>query len=153
MNKSIVEYTKLKIRDNSKFYELVLLFNVEFESSNPNYVNLDNIEKLLKNPNFVCFVATIDGKVVGGLTGFELEMYDREGSSMYIYDLAVINKCQRKGIGSRLVYEMIEYCKSKSIKELFVQADSVDQHAIKFYKKIGGEQTKTFHFSFDTSNY
>ena len=146
MNNSVVEYTKLKNRDNSKFSELVLLFNVEFESPNPNYVNSENIEKLLKNPNFVCFVATINGRVVGGLTGFELEMYDREGSSMYLYDLAVINECQRKGIGSRLVYKMIEYCKSKSIKELFVQADGIDQHAINFYTKVGENKLKHFIF-------
>lgn len=150
MKHNVVEYKKLQSGDDSKFSELVLLFNKEFESPTLNYVNSENIRKLLNNPNFVCFVAYIDNKIVGGLTAFELEMYDREGSSMYLYDLAVSKEYQRNGIGSRLVYEIIGFCKSKAIKDLFVQADDVDQHAIEFYKKVGGDPSKVFQFTFNT---
>ena len=153
MEKTVVKYKKLQSGDDSSFSDLVLLFIKEFESPTLTYVNSENIRKLLNNPNFVCFVAYIDNKILGGLTAYELEMYDREGSSMYIYDLAVSKEYQRNGIGSRLVNEIIDFCKSKAIKEMFVQADGVDQHAIKFYKKIGGEQSKTFQFSFDPLEY
>ncbi|MFJ8262494.1 GNAT family N-acetyltransferase [Rummeliibacillus sp. NPDC094406] len=149
MKNNVVEYKKLQSGDDSKFSQLVLLFNKEFESPNLNFVNLKNISNLLINPKFVCIVASIDNKIVGGLTAYELEMYDQEGSSMYIYDLAVGKEYQRNGIGSRLVHEIIDFCKSKGINDLFVQADGVDQHAIEFYKKNGGEQSKTFHFSFN----
>ena len=153
MKHHLIEYKKLQSGDDSKFTELVLLFNKEFESPNLNDVNSENIAKLLNNPNFACFSAQVDNKIVGGLTAYELEMYDREGSSMYLYDLAVTREFQRNGIGSRLVNVLIDYCKSKDIKELFVQADEVDQHAIEFYKKIGGEQSKTFQFSFNLVDY
>lgn len=148
MKDIVVEYKKLQSGDELKFTDLVLLFNKEFESTDLTYVNSKNITKLLGNPQFVCLTALIGGKVVGGLTAHKLDMYDREGTSMYLYDLAVSKEYQRNGIGSRLVNELIAYCKSEGINELFVQADAVDQHAIEFYKKNGGESSQTFHFSF-----
>lgn len=153
MDHTNVEYRKLESGDDSLFSNLVLLFNEEFKSPTLTYVNTKNIRKLLNNPNFVCIVAQIDNKIIGGITAYELEMYDREGSSMYIYDLAVRKACRRKGIGSSLVNEIIRLCKSKAIKDLFVQADGIDQQAIDFYKKVGGEPSETFQFSFNPLDY
>jgi GNAT superfamily N-acetyltransferase len=70
-------------------------------------VNSDNIGNLLNNP--------------------KLEAYDREGSSMYVYDLAVSRQYRRNGIGSKLVGEIMLYCESKHIKDLFVHADAADR--------------------------
>ena len=67
---------------------------------------------------------------------------------MYLYDLAVDKNYQRRGIGSKLVGELMDYCRSKGIKDLFVQADVEDQHAVEFYNKIGGEGSETVQFSF-----
>lgn len=144
----VVEYKKLTIGDESCFSKLVLLFNNEFESPDLNYVNDKNIRSLIAKPDFICFVAFIGDEVVGGLTGYELLMYDQEGSSMYLYDLAVDKNYQRRGIGSNLVGELMEYCRSKDIKDLFVQADVEDQHAVEFYNKIGGDDSETVQFSF-----
>ncbi|GIO27440.1 GNAT family N-acetyltransferase [Ornithinibacillus bavariensis] len=144
----VVEYRKLAIGDESSFSKLVLLFNKEFESPDLNYVNDKNIRSLIAKPDFICFVAFIGDEVVGGLTGYELLMYDQEGSSMYLYDLAVDKNYQRRGIGSNLVGELMDYCRSKDIKELFVQADVEDQHALEFYNKIGGDESETVQFSF-----
>lgn len=80
-----VKYRRLKSGDDSQFSDLVLLFNEEFESPSLTYVNTKNIGNLLNNLKFVCIVAQIDNRIIGGLTAYELEMYDREGSSMYIY--------------------------------------------------------------------
>jgi aminoglycoside 3-N-acetyltransferase I len=133
--------------DDSKFKELVLLFNEEFESPNLTYANADNIGKLLDTPKFVCFVAQIDNRIVGGITAYELEMYDREGSAMYIYDLAVSRQYRRLGIGSRLVREIKNDCKARSIEDLFVHADAADRHAVEFYKSIGGQPAAAVQFS------
>lgn len=150
MSSNHVSYKKLHRGNEKDFYDLVVLFNEVFEATND--VNKENIRRLLNNSSFVCFVSYIDKKIVGGLTAYELEMYDQEGSSMYIYDLAVSKEYQRNGIGTRLVNEMMDYCRLKGIKDMFVQADGVDKHAVQFYKKIGGEQSETFHFSFNLSD-
>ncbi|WP_347343035.1 GNAT family N-acetyltransferase [Siminovitchia fortis] len=88
-------------------------------------------------------------KVIGGITAYELMSYDKAGSVMYVYDLAVQNIHQRSGIGSRLVSELLVDCRQKGIKELFVQAEEADAHAVQFYQKLGGESFKTRQFHFN----
>lgn len=149
MKKDSVEYKKLLPGDESMFGDLVRLFNVEFEADEPNFVNHDHLIELLKSPNFVCFVAHNETLIMGGLTGYELKSYDKEGSTMYLYDLAVGNAFQRRGIATKLVLELVSYCKDHGIRDMFVQADVIDEHAIEFYKKLGGEISEVVHFSFD----
>jgi len=143
-----VTYKKLQVGDELIFFELVLLFNKEFESPNKDYVNIDNTTDLLRNPFFACIVAIKGDEVIGGLTGYELPMYDQIGSTLYLYDIAVGMNYQRKGIGSSLVRQLVEYCKTKQINDIFVQAEAIDQHAVDFYRKLGGEISSVYHFTF-----
>lgn len=150
MGSKSISYKKLQAGDDQEFYNLVLLFNTVFES--PHQVNMENIHRLLKKPSFVCYVALKNDEVVGGISAYELEMYDQPGSALYIYDLAVHHDYQRTGIGSKLMKEVMDYSKRNGIQTVFVQAEEEDQHAITFYQKIGGEPTKTCHFNFDLSD-
>ncbi len=52
----------------------------------------------------------------------------------YIFDLAVDTKHQRKGIGKKIISAFNNFCKEKGFKEVFVQADRVDKHNVKFYR-------------------
>lgn len=151
MDKTSVSYKRLQAGDESLFAELVKLFNVEFEKPDLDYVNVENIKSLLTQPDFVCFVALSENHVVGGLTGYALKMYAQVGSTMYLYDMAVANTYQRKGIGSKLVTELKTYCAQNDIGDMYVQADVVDDHAIAFYENLGGEPADVVHFTFDTS--
>ncbi|PWA08176.1 AAC(3)-I family aminoglycoside 3-N-acetyltransferase [Pueribacillus theae] len=147
MNNKYVTYKKLQSGNEKDFHDLVLLFNDVFETEND--ANHENIRKLLNNPSFVCLAALHHHKVIGGITAYELMSYDKAGSVMYVYDLAVKNSHQRSGIGGRLVSELLADCRNKGIKELFVQAEEADAHAVHFYQKLGGEsfQTRQFHFN------
>lgn len=147
MNNNYVTYKKLQSGNEKDFHDLVLLFNDVFETEND--VNKENIRQLLNNPSFVCVVAIHQSKVIGGIIAYELMSYDKLGSVMYVYDVAVLTIYQRSGIGSRLFSEILADCRQKGIKELFVQAEEADAHAVQFYQKLGGESLKTrqFHFS------
>lgn len=52
----------------------------------------------------------------------------------YSYDMAVLTAYQRKGIGRKLVEFANEYCRGRGFKEVFVQADKVDDYALDFYR-------------------
>lgn len=147
MNNNHVTYKKLQSGNEKEFNDLVVLFNDVFETEND--VNKENIGRLLNNPSFVCLVALQHHEVIGGITAHELMSYDSPKSVMYVYDLAVQNSYQRSGIGSRLMTELFVDCRKRGIKELFVQAEEDDAHAIQFYRKLGGEPVKTrqFHYS------
>lgn len=147
MNHKYVTYKKLYSGDEKGFYDLVLLFNDVFELENN--VNEENIKQLLNNPNFVCLVALYYHEVIGGITAYELMSYDSPGSVMYVYDLAVQNRHQRSGIGRGLVSELFAECREKGMKELFVQTEEADDHAVQFYQKLGGESFKTRQFHFN----
>jgi aminoglycoside 3-N-acetyltransferase I len=145
-----IVYRKLGIVDESAFDGLVRLFNQEFEMPDLESVNSQNIKFLLESPHFVCIVALNGDEIVGGITGYELLMYDRPGSAMYLYDLAVAEKNRRQGIGSRLIQELRDYCRHQGIREIFVQADISDRHALAFYKSLGGKPTEVIQYSFES---
>lgn len=146
MNNHSVSYKRLRLGDEKEFHDLVVLFNDVFETENES--NQGNIKQLLNNSNFVCLVALHHQQIIGGITAYELMSYDRPESVMYVYDLAVQNIYQRSGIGSRLMKELFVVCRKKGIKELFVQAEEADAHAVQFYQKLGGESFKTRQFQY-----
>ena len=91
------------------------------------------MEELLQKNDFFVFVAVSEGKIIGGLTVYSLTQYYSESSLAYIYDVAVMKKCQRKGIGKKLMRGINDYCKEIGVEEVLVQAVNAGKHAIKFY--------------------
>lgn len=147
MDYSKVSYKRLQPGDEKCFCDLAELFNEVFETQNA--VSIDNIQHLLNNPTFICIVAVQNHEAIGGVTAYELLLYDKPESAMYVYDLAVRNIYQRNGIGSGLMFELFSECRKKGIQELFVQTEDADIHAVNFYKKLGGEAFKTHQFNFN----
>ena len=61
------------------------------------------LEHLLATPTFHIFAAIADGKIVGGLTAYEFEMYLKKEKEAYLYDLAVDKDYRRQGIARALM--------------------------------------------------
>ena len=106
------------------------------------------LSKLLESPGFIVYVALYKSEMAGGLTAYELPMVSRESTEVFIYDLAVRPEFQRRGIGSKLLSGLGEYCSENSISEIFVLASEEDEHAVKFYLANGGKMEKTDLFIF-----
>jgi aminoglycoside 3-N-acetyltransferase I len=106
------------------------------------------LEGLLKRPEFWA-VAAIDGdKVVGGLTAHTLPMTRSETSEILIYDIAVSQNYQRKGIGRLLMKALREAASQSGIHTVFVPADIEDSHAVHFYRAVGGVESQVALFTF-----
>lgn len=125
---------KLKTDDFDQFIELIHLFEKVFERENFTIPQGAHLSKLLQKKDFLVFVATQDGKVMGGLTAYILDQYYSEKPLAYIYDLAVDTALQRKGIGKMLINAINEYCRHQGFAEVFVQAETEDEHAVAFYR-------------------
>ena len=147
-----LQIRKLNSHDLDKFIALIRVFENVFEMKNFKIPNQGHLEKLLENDSFFVFVALIDGKVIGGLTSYTLQQYYSDRALVYIYDLAVLTEFQRKGIGKKLISEILGYCKGIGIEEVFVQADEVDDHALEFYNSTGGIAEKVVHFYYPLNN-
>ncbi len=148
-----INYQKLTKQDLPLLKELLKIFEEVFEMEDFVLPNDTHLQSLLENESMIFFVAILveneEIKVLGGLRGYILPSVYYASSEMYLYDLGVNPKFQRQGIGTELMEKLKEYSKNLGYKELFVQADIEDQHAIDFYKKTGGQTADVIHFSYE----
>jgi aminoglycoside 3-N-acetyltransferase I len=145
-----VEFRKLQKNEAEKVSKLLELyirvFGVEADISEP--PTPEYLKNLLQKDNVLFFAAEVDNITIGGLTAYTLPSIYREDNEVYIYDLAVDQKYQRQGIGTSLMKYFLAEMKKQGVKYVYVQADKVDDHAIAFYKKLGGVEEDVFHYDF-----
>lgn len=85
----------------------------------------------------ILLVARIDGRVVGGLTAYELPKFEAARSEIYLYDLAVCASVRRRGIATALIAELQHIAADMGAWAVFVQADYGDDPAVALYTKLG----------------
>jgi aminoglycoside 3-N-acetyltransferase I len=145
----------LESRQLAEMKELILLFEGVFEMKSFQMPQDAHLQALLEKDSFFAAVAQTEGKIVGGLTCYVLEQYYSERPLAYLYDLAVLESYQRKGIGKRLIAFVNDFCKQRGFEELFVQADLVDDYAIDFYRSTNPtneEQVVHFYFTLNRND-
>lgn len=143
-----IEYLQLDVNNLDELVKLIRLYENVFEMETFKYPSQSYLKKILKNENTIFLVARYEDDIVGGLTAHQLASTYFEANEVYVYDLAVHQDFQRKGIGSQLIEELKEISCSNGDKEIFLQADIDDKYAIDFYNKIGGIPENVIHFSF-----
>ena len=108
----------------------------------------DYLSRLLAGDSFVAVVAEQDGVVVGGLAAYELKKFEQARSELYIYDLAVMEHCRRRGIASALIACLQQEAARRGAWVMYVQADYGDEPAIALYTKLGVRED-VMHFDID----
>jgi aminoglycoside 3-N-acetyltransferase I len=139
---------KLAQDDLPRLSGLIKLYERVFEMKPFAIPPAEYLNALLKNPGVIFFVAEDEGKIVEGLTAHVLHSVYFTSAEVYVYDLAVSEELQRKGIGTQLMKALREYCRQQGYREVFVQADRPDQHALDFYQKTGGLPEDVIHFTY-----
>jgi aminoglycoside 3-N-acetyltransferase I len=149
-----VEIRILYSNEAERFNELIKVFETAFEMEEFKKPSSEHLQKLLSNENFVVIVALNGNKVIAGLTIYLLCQYYSVKPLAYLYDIAVSNEYQRKGIGKALVKFAKDYCKKNEIDQIFVQADIDDDYAIDFYRLTEPSTEGEFiQFSYLLTNY
>ena len=94
----------------------------------------ESIDKLTTTDNAVAKVATIDGKVVGYYSFYQiLDEAD-------VNNIAVDSAWQNKGIGSALMLDMIDECKQRDISAITLEVGANNVVAQRLYGKWGFRQ-------------
>lgn len=93
--------------------------------------------KMLTNPLFIPLVAMDGEKMVGAITAYELPKLEQQRSELYIYDLAVVESHRRQGVATGLIELTQKIATEVGAWVVFVQADYVDEPAVKLYEKLG----------------
>jgi aminoglycoside 3-N-acetyltransferase I len=146
--KEPIEIFRLQKSDLKLMINLVDVFNEVFEEYHT-IASQNQLEKTLSKPSFYAIVAIIKGKIVGGLTAYELERYYNDSSELYIYDIAVKVPYQNQGVGKRLISYLKLHAFQNDIETIFVEAHSDDTDAVKFYESTFGTSEKVDHFNLE----
>ena len=138
----------IKIRDAREsdlpvlkwFQSKLIVFEKPFDDTiidgNTRYYNPKSCLKSKKN---LMLVAEDNGKVIGG--GFcKIEKepnWSKNKNRGHIGVLFVEKEYRRKGIGSRIIDELVKWLKKKNITDVRIQVYSKNTNAINAYKKYG----------------
>jgi tRNA-Thr(GGU) m(6)t(6)A37 methyltransferase TsaA len=128
---------RLGVADGARARAAFTMMHDVFEEE-PEALSDDYVAGLLARPSFWAIAAFDGGEAVGCITGHELPMTRHERRELFVYDLAVRDDQQRRGIGRRLVEALVAGAAGADIDVVFVPADDEDAHAIAFYERIGG---------------
>ncbi len=128
---------------------MIGIFKAEFESEGTGLPSDEYLTQLLHKEYFGVFVAKNGNQVVGGATTYELIKYYSEKSELYSYDIAIQNGFQNLGIGKKLMAYIKEYGSENGMESVYVQAESDNILAVRFYETTIGLGEKVQHFTMD----
>ena len=99
------------------------------------------IQEQLQQGKNACFVAEIDGTVVGFMISYIQSGGFGLKESAWIVQLGVDPQYMGQGIGDRLAKEIFKYCKKFGIKDIYtsVRWDSTD--LLSFFKTLGFDRS------------
>ncbi len=99
------------------------------------------VEEQLRHERNACFVAEIEGKVVGFMISYIQSGGFGLKESAWIVQLGVDPKYMGQGIGDRLAKEIFKYCQKAGIKDIYtsVRWDSTD--LLSFFKTLGFDRS------------
>jgi aminoglycoside 3-N-acetyltransferase I len=100
----------------------------------------DWLARQLGKQGVIVLVAELDGRVVGGLTAYDLPKLEAARSEIYLYDLAVDAAYRRRGIATALIAELQHIAAATGAWAVFVQADYGDDPAVALYTKLGARE-------------
>jgi aminoglycoside 3-N-acetyltransferase I len=141
-------YRHLSSADLETLKQLLEVFGTAFEDREAYQTAVpgdEYLRLLLAKPHFMVLVALSEDRVVGGLAAYVLDKFEQERKEIYIYDLAVLEGHRRRGIATRLITELKGIARQIGVYVIYVQADKVDDAAVKLYQSLGTKED-VFHF-------
>jgi glucosamine-phosphate N-acetyltransferase len=92
-------------------------------------------DKISKNPDYVIYVAIRDEKVIGATTLLIEQKFIHDGGKVgHIEDVVVRKEYQGKGVGKKIVNELLKYAEKKGCYKTILDCSD---DLIPFYKNLG----------------
>lgn len=129
-----------RISDVPSIHQLIVELAI-FEKAPEEMVN--TVDQLTKdgfgqNPSYICFVAELDGVVVG-ISLCYVRYSTWKGRVLYLEDLIVTEKLRGNGIGKSLFEHTLNYSRDNGFYRLQWQVLDWNESAIDFYKAFDAE--------------
>ena len=98
--------------------------------------DLATAERFLGTPGHHLLIAFEDEVAAGFVSGVELTHPDK-GTEMFLYELAVDEPFQRRGIGTSLVEELLKIARAHGCYDMWVLTDHDNDAALATYRTTG----------------
>ena len=96
------------------------------------------MERFLADPATYLIVAELDAEIAGFVLTYELRRMKQDDSvKMFIYEIEVAAKHQRKGVGTALINHVRDIVREKKMYSAFVFTNYSNEGAVAFYKSTG----------------
>ena len=104
---------------------------------------------MLSDDSNVIIIIEKEGHIIGGATAYKLDMYTRDTSELFIYEIGIDLAHQGQRYGTRLMHYLINFAKNEGYKEAFVITENGNIRANKLYKATGGisEECRCYSYS------
>ena len=110
----------------------------------------DYVDGLMDRADFWAFAAIDDDDMpIGGITAHVLPMTRSPSRELFVYDVAVREDRQRRGIGRAMLVALVAEAGTAGMASVFVAVADEDVHAMDFYRAVGGAESPVTLFSFD----
>lgn len=110
-----------------------------------------HLRRVLNRDDFHIYVALVDGVVVGGLTAYEMIMFDQEENEMFLYELGVTAVHRKKGIARALVDALQITCADLGIGVIYVATEHDNVPAKRLYASTGAKEQLVAWFTYGES--
>ena len=147
-----IEIKKLAKGEIGWAKSLVTMFGSDDGDENFAPPSDDYCAKMLAREDFHVIVALDGGRLVGGVTAYEMKMFKRETTEMFLYEIEVAETHRRQGVGKALIERLMLICREKGIVEMFVGTEKENTPARRLYGSTGGkadEDSVWFNYLFD----
>ena len=119
-------FRKARIKDGSSYAHII---NQTFGDS----LEPSVLEEMLKDPSVMVYILEQGGQAIGSLT----IQIKSNLSTGYIYDVAIIDKYRRQGLGSYMLRKAMMELKSQHITTATLTVTGENKTALSLYKSLG----------------
>jgi aminoglycoside 3-N-acetyltransferase I len=114
------------------------------------YPNVDHLRRFLVNEDHYFYVAEVDGELAGFLLAYKMQRCDGARAMMFLYEIEVLSRHRRQGIGRALVEAVKAECERQGVLKMFVFTEESNEPAQRLYLSSGGRLEQKgallFHF-------
>ncbi|MBG44384.1 MAG: GNAT family N-acetyltransferase [Aequorivita sp.] len=131
--------------DMPQVLELIIELAIFEKEPDAVEISVEDLERegFGENPLFTCFVAEVDGEIVGAaLVYYRFSTW--KGRTLHLEDLIVKEAQRGKGIGEALYKQVMQFAYDRGLKRVAWDVLDWNTGAIRFYERSGANVLKTW---------
>lgn len=97
-------------------------------------------KKFISNKDSVLFLARLENVIIGFLTAYRLQRFDKRKAEILLYEIGVHKDHRRKGVGKALIEKVKKWAFEVEADEIWVLTNTSNIEAMTLYNSAGGKK-------------